>query len=87
MLEPAANREGTEIEAAETDLLNKVAHHLFGVGVIPGHEERGLPLDGEKSEIQDIGTELNALTTFAPGARSATISLDVRPDMSPSAKG
>jgi DNA-binding transcriptional LysR family regulator len=28
-------------------------------------------------------TELNALMTFAPGARSATISLEVRPEMSP----
>jgi len=30
---------------------------------------------------------LNALATFAPGARSATISLDVRPPMSPGDKG
>ena len=37
--------------------------------------------EDEKSEIHDIGTELNALTTLAPGARSATISLEVRPEM------
>ncbi len=43
--------------------------------------------DGEKSEIQDIGTELKAFTTFAPGARSATISLEVRPEMSPNVNG
>ena len=30
---------------------------------------------------------LNAFTTLAPGARSATISLDVRPLMSPSING
>lgn len=44
LLEPAANREGTEIEAAETDLLNKVAYQLFCLGVVPRHEEGGLPL-------------------------------------------
>src|ERR1700722_3330746 len=40
-------------------------------------------LDAEKSEIQAIGTELNAFTTLAPGAKHATISLEVRPEMSP----
>lgn len=34
-----------------------------------------------------MGTVLNALTTFAPGTRSATISLDVRPVISPIARG
>src|ERR1700722_230452 len=43
-------------------------------------------LEEEKSEIQAIGTELNAFTTFAPGARSATISLEVRPEISPKLK-
>src|SRR5260370_37039334 len=44
-------------------------------------------LEEEKSEIQAIGTELNAFTTLAPGARSATISLEVRPEMSPNVSG
>jgi hypothetical protein len=44
LIESAAIREGTEIEAAETDLINKVAHHLFSIGVVPRHEEGGLRL-------------------------------------------
>src|SRR6266702_6711819 len=44
-------------------------------------------LEEEKSEIQAIGTELNAFTTLAPGARSATISLEVRPETSPKVSG
>lgn len=34
-----------------------------------------------------MGTVLNALTTFAPGTRSATIALDVRPVISPIERG
>ena len=44
LIDSAANRQGTEIEAAETDLINKIAHHLFSIGVVPRHEEGGLRL-------------------------------------------
>lgn len=87
LLEPAADRERSEIDDRESDVVETCLQRRLGGCVVSGDEQHRLGFSFEKCSIQAIGTLLKALTTRAPEARSATSSLDVGPESSPSAIG
>lgn len=68
-----------KVERGQARRLDKIDHQLIGGAVVSRDEKHGLGLCGEKSCIQAIGILLIDFTSLAPGAISATISLDVRP--------
>jgi hypothetical protein len=78
---------GQKIDGLKTDFLKmRLCTGFLASASSPEIKSTVRGLEEEKSEIQAIGTEINAFTTLAPGARSATISLEVRPEMSPKGK-
>lgn len=87
LLKAATFSERSHIDAREADVFRQSRNSCFACRSSPDMKRTVRGLVGEKSCIQSIATVLNSLTTGAPGACLATISLDVMPERSPRRNG